>query len=158
MLAKKYHQIDFADSLRKTTAEAFGIPLAVFQDDARKEKPLPEYGYPNETPRSLLIAVGTDLFRSRWPDIWVDSWENKARRLPLVVVTDLRFPNELGRVRAMGATVIRITRPGVPIVRTEITESFFEDFDVDFDLVNDGTPEELGEKVLAALHAMEVSP
>lgn len=151
-------QHDFADALRETVSSAFGIPLSVLYDDAMKEASMEEYGYPEETVRSLLITVGTDLFRSRWPTIWINTWANKIRAHPYVVVSDLRFPNELDKVRELGGLVLRVSRPGVPIHKTEITESFFSDFDVDFDLINDGSPTDLQDKVLDAIAKLEVSP
>jgi len=138
-----FKEINFADALKRACSEAFAIPLDVFYDNARKESPLTEFGYPNESPRSILQHVGTELFRSRWPNIWIDTWKRMAAGSPRVVVSDMRFPNELEAVRAMKGYVIRVTRPGYGAADAHASEAHYSAFDVDWDVTNEGAPEDL---------------
>lgn len=147
-------QVDFADALRRCCAEAFGIPLEIWYDDTRKESDLAEYGYPGETVRSLLITVGTDLMRSKWKNIWVNTWRNVAMQHQRVVCTDLRFPNELDAVRNLGALVMRVVRPdGPPIDYSQEPEMYQDKFLVDETIINDGTENDLMKRATARANA-----
>lgn len=140
-----FTEINFADALKRACSAAFGIPLEVFydNDNDRKEKPLDEYGYPDESPRSILQYTGTELFRARWPNIWINTWKRMALGHPRVVVSDLRFPNELDAVRELNGYIIRVTRPGYGSPDAHASEAHYKDFTVDVDLINDGRPEDL---------------
>lgn len=78
----------------------------------------------------LLQRVGSE-FRERDPQVWVDTlyWTMKdlreARRIAdpiLIVVPDLRYPNEVDFIRDMGGWVIRVRRlnaDGTPFVAAD---------------------------------------
>lgn len=132
-------EINFADALKESCAAAFGIPLEVFYDDTRKEAPLADYGYPNESPRSILQYVGTEMFRSKWDGIWVNTWLNKARKHKRVVCSDLRFPNEYDMLRANGAMIMRVVRPGWESGDTHASEAHAKTFVVDAELINNSS-------------------
>ena len=90
---------------------------------------------------------------------------HSVHKLPLIpfhaVITDLRQPNEFARCRAEGYVVIRVkAQSALRIHRAALasdmfnladlsheTESHVDSFDVDFDVVNDGTLPELYAKV-----------
>ena len=86
--------------------------------------------------RDLHIAIGQGLKRLD-PDIWVrimDKYiENHSDAL--MVIDDLRFPNEYAMLKDKGAKIVRITNPKRKIVETE-TEGLLEGFDFDYELVN----------------------
>ena len=75
-------------------------------------------GEKDERGRSLLQYVGTECVRKKDPDYWVDFVANLVRMFPnkwdFVIVSDVRFPNELSRIADAGfpATHVRIVRPG----------------------------------------------
>jgi len=68
------------------------------------------------TYREVLQIWGTDIFRRVSPTIHVDRWRKEAQRLeergcPLLLVTDVRFPDEVEYLRSRPTTrVIRLTR------------------------------------------------
>ena len=60
----------------------------------------------------LLQLVGTEIFRRKDPNIWVNSVYQKLKdRKPRVaLITDCRFPNEAEFVKQMGGTLVKIER------------------------------------------------
>lgn len=137
-------EINFADALKQSCSAAFGIPMRYFTDPDLKELPLTEFGYPHETPRRILQFTGTELFRSRWDNIWINTWRLTAMKYPRVVVSDMRFPNELAAVKALGGTAIRVIRPTMlPSGDLHESERHAMTMEVDTTLVNSGTPAEL---------------
>jgi len=71
---------------------------------------------PNLTPRLVLQKWGTEVARKSWhDDTWIASLENKLTRSHNdIVITDVRFPNEIQAVRNAGGMVIRVVRGPEP--------------------------------------------
>jgi hypothetical protein len=71
---------------------------------------------PNLTPRLVLQKWGTEVARKSWhDDTWIASLENKLNRAHNdIVITDVRFPNEIQAVRNAGGIVIRVVRGPEP--------------------------------------------
>jgi hypothetical protein len=69
-----------------------------------------------KTLREVLQVVGTDWFRGLWPDVWVNAWRAKMAesKAQVILVPDVRFPNELAAIQEMGGHVIRLTRTPFP--------------------------------------------
>lgn len=101
--------------------------------------------------RRLLQQIGT-VGREYDPGVWLD---HLARRLDAAgpvgaVVDDLRLPHEVARLRRLGFTCVRVTRPpeGIPAVpeaggsRHE-TETGLDALELDHVVANDGSFEEL---------------
>ena len=94
-----FEKVAFADALKDACAAAFHIPRADFDDDVLKEEASDIY--PDWTLRKIMQVVGSELFRSQWPNIWIDTWYRKVTDKKLVVVTDVRFPNEESALRCL---------------------------------------------------------
>lgn len=64
------------------------------------------------TPRWILQHWGTEVCRNGFhKDIWIASLENKIRKTnDNVVITDVRFPNEITAIKNAGGKVFRIKR------------------------------------------------
>lgn len=60
----------------------------------------------------LLQMVGTDLYRRMNPNVWTDAvyWAIEEHKPRVVLIPDVRFPNEAEMVKAMGGELIRCTR------------------------------------------------
>jgi len=88
------------------------------------------------TIRDFLIAFG-QAGRSVWPDIWVELLRREIRDASeeIVLVDDLRMPNEYAMLREEGAKIVRITVPGRTIVPSE-TEGCLEGCAFDSELEN----------------------
>jgi hypothetical protein len=71
---------------------------------------------PDLTPRLVLQKWGTEVARKSWhDDIWIASLENKLNKAQNdIVITDVRFPNEIKAVRDAGGVVIRVVRGPEP--------------------------------------------
>ncbi len=102
--------------------------------------------------RRLLQRIGTEAGRNIiGENVWVDIATRKLEAIGgPVVITDCRFPNEVEAIRRRGGIIIRITRPGVGPVNGHASETAIDHIEPDAEVLNDGTPEELGQAVLDA--------
>jgi len=69
---------------------------------------------PTQTVRSFLQRYGTEAHRDIFgPDFWLDAALPLDRDYTekLYVVTDVRFPNEAERVRALGGVMVEVVGP-----------------------------------------------
>lgn len=110
--------------------------------------------------RRLLQAIGTEAGRNIiGEDVWTNIGAEKALDAMEdgygVVFTDCRFANEVDLVRELGGSLVRITRPGVGPVNGHISETALDGIEPDFTIVNDGTPEELQEKLVEYARSLE---
>jgi len=89
-------------------------------------------------------------------NVWVDAAMAKIPDTAAAVFVDCRFPNEADAIRARDGLVIRINRPGVEAARrpdgtVHISETAMDDYVFDVVIDNDGTLEDLREKVGAVV-------
>ena len=130
-------------------------------------------GIPNFTPRLALQLIGTEVLRNHFSqDIWLNSLEYRIRRnneTNCVVISDARFRNELDLIKSMGGVIIWVQRGELPewfdtaktaynnAISRKIMETKYRDvhesewnwagYPVDYTIKNDGTLEELQDKV-----------
>jgi dephospho-CoA kinase len=118
-------------------------------------------------PRALYQSVG-QLMRQIEPDVWIKHAEravkgaidfrvNTGAERVGVVITDVRQQNEVAWCRENGFTIIRVTAPDDDRIARAIaagddftvhdltheTELAIDSFEVDYELYNDGTADEL---------------
>ena len=99
--------------------------------------------------RRFLQRLGTEGVRNHLGDTaWIDLAMRKATAAS--VFTDARFPNEADAIRAAGGIVVRVVRPGQPAVVDHVSETAMDGYDVDAEIVNDGTVADLGARVTVA--------
>lgn len=70
-----------------------------------------------KTYREILQLVGTDWFRSIWPDVWIENYKFRTGidpDLSTILTPDVRFPNEVACVQQLGGHVIRLLRAPFP--------------------------------------------
>ena len=62
--------------------------------------------------REVMQFVGTDFFRSIYPNVWADATIRKIQKdnPSLAIVCDCRFPNEVTAIKNAGGRTIRLTR------------------------------------------------
>ena len=118
---KGFHKISFADSLKDAVAAVFGWPRHLLEGDTVESRAFREtvdefWSSKLEkdiTPRWVLQNVGTEVFRNGFHDnIWIYSVERKLQenRHRNIVVSDVRFPNEIEAIRKNGGHIVRVIR------------------------------------------------
>lgn len=132
--------------------EYIGRQICGFNDKqlygAWKETIDPEWGM---TPRQMLQLIGTDALRKVvHDDFWVIPMKRKLkehiRNDRHVVISDVRFLNEISIIRSLGGFVVKVDREYPDKISNEkhSSELELEDYDAwDFTINNNGTLEEL---------------
>ena len=90
------------------------------------------------TAREVMQVFGTDIMRAWYPKIWVNACIRKAQAFdgPLVLITDVRFPDEVAAVQGAGGKVIRLLRAPYRQRDQHESEIALDDIPLDrFDLV-----------------------
>lgn len=109
--------------------------------------------------RRLLQHYGTGLRDTLGESVWVDTTLRLAAAVDgPVVITDVRFPNEVDAVRnleGLRGYVVRVFNPNVPVSDDlHISETALDDVEPDFAVVNDGTVADLHREADHILHAV----
>jgi hypothetical protein len=108
------------------------------------------------TPRLMMQRWGTDIGRTIFhPDIWIASLERhliqtaqQQQQQNGIIITDVRFENEANMIRSLGGRIVHIIRPNyVTATPTHVSESPICIAPNDIVIINDGSLEELSEKV-----------
>ena len=111
---------------------------------------------PQLTPRYILQYFGTDLFRNHFhSEIWIACIERKLQIYKNVVITDCRFENEINSIKKHGGKLIHVSRGILPdffhtkIIPSNIhaSETSWINADIDYTIENNGTMDELKEKI-----------
>jgi hypothetical protein len=94
--------------------------------------------------RRLLQNLGVAMREEVHMDVWVEAALERAERIDgPVVITDVRFPNEMQGIFNAGGTVVRIERPGLPTDDLHVSETAMDGYQVPYTVVNDGTVADL---------------
>jgi hypothetical protein len=115
-----YTKISMADSIKDMLSVVFGWDREMLQGatpESRLWRETPDefwsgvLEYPF-TPRKAMTTIGTNLFRVHFhKDIWVQSVKKKILDVGTnVIIPDLRFGNEIGMMREIGACLFEIER------------------------------------------------
>ena len=106
--------------------------------------------------RRLLQVFGTEVAREQWSDsFWVDLGFSKMQPDGKYVITDVRFPNEAEAVRNRGGILWRIHRPGVGPVNNHASDNHISQINVDLEVSNGTTLENLKEVVQLSYRVTE---
>lgn len=103
-------EISFADPIKKLLQEVFRyeVPYSTFVDDSRKLDLVEIAPGVERTVRELLQKVGTECFRDIiHEDFWVHRGLGRINNSSanIVIIPDVRFPNELKLLKDLGKTV-----------------------------------------------------
>lgn len=109
-------QFGFADPVYAAVSSATGIPVPRLRDRKVKEEPIEWLG---KSPRELLQTLGTEWGRNMVrDDIWVQIAMRQATKCLAylkgtggVVITDVRFENEVAAIKAAGGLIWKVSRP-----------------------------------------------
>jgi len=110
-------KIPFAWKLKQICHDLYawdGMREPEFYDTLDGEKfrdiPLPTIG---KTPVEIWVAMGTPAVRQNvYERTWIDFLLKSDHQCDILVVPDVRFPNEVSAIRELGGTVQKIVRPG----------------------------------------------
>jgi hypothetical protein len=148
--------IGLAGSGKDTAAEAlgqFGYWKSAFAS-ALKDLAY-EFGWDgkkDERGRALLQDLGMAARRYN-PNFWIEqlTWPTKGRAFGIPqVFTDVRFQNEADYIRERHGIIIRIVRPGL-IPDSHESELNQSQIAADYEIVNDGSIEDLHNKIIAII-------
>ena len=148
----------FADPLKRLCHDIFGIPNELLwgSDEDKNTltsvpKPIVGWGKSSEqaeffTVRELLQYIGTDLFRNQLQsEVWANTpfvadWKSQD----LVIIADVRFPNEVEKIREHGGAVFNIRRSGIT-TSSHLSEIALDNYQFDEHNIymNTGTLQEL---------------
>lgn len=112
-------KLAFADPLKMVCQSLFGWDRdRLWGPSERRNAPDPNWD--GLTCRRALQTLGTDWGRAMHPDLWVRKGIQHAKdRLAYtsppclgVVITDMRFANEVAAIKAAGGKTVRVVRPG----------------------------------------------
>lgn len=131
LVSNGFSRIAFADPL-KDIARAIGW-------DGNKD----------DIGRQLLQDLGVSLRDFISTSVWVERAEEAIEEIAgPVVISDVRFPNEVAMVRRRGGKVIRIERPGIEAVNGHISEHAIQGEVWDGVYINDSSLEELPDQFM----------
>jgi hypothetical protein len=120
-----YRRDSFANTLKDAVANVFGWDRVLLEGRTAEAREWREQvdpwwaqrlNMPKLTPRWVLQFWGTEVCRHGFhDDIWIASVENKMRKTAdNIVISDVRFPNEIKAIHNAGGKVIRVKRGPEP--------------------------------------------
>ena len=122
----------------------------------------------NETkPRQLLQDLGTELIRKQIDEYFfikriLQDIDIYSRYFDVITISDGRLPEEFEEItKAYPETVtIHVTRPGYVSHLTKdqkahVTEALVDEIEYDYDVVNDGTLDDLQKKAIELVQKIE---
>ena len=116
-----FRRDSFANTLKDAVAHVFGWDRTLLEGRTAEAREWREQldlwwserlGIHELTPRWVLQQWGTEVCRNGFhDDIWIASLENKMRKTrDNIVISDVRFPNEIKAIHNAGGLVVRIKR------------------------------------------------
>ncbi len=162
ILCKKYNFIRYAyaDKLKRVCQIIFGF------DDSQLYGNRKEHidSYWKVSPRNMMQFVGTDLFRNQLNkilpddnnDIWIKSLEHDIENNinSNIVITDVRFPNEIESIRKHGGKIIKVTRSDL-IYYDDHESERVDDLYYDYEIMNDHDIETLENRIIEVYNELK---
>lgn len=140
-----WEKMSFASHLKDVTSLLFGFDRKMLAGETSEDRTIREQ--PDKfwsekmgkdfTPRYALQFLGTNLLRNQLHEnIWVDCLEKKILESDKnVVITDVRFPNEIDMIRNIGGEIWRVERGNIPMWYHICDENAKHDIKVTVDLI-----------------------
>jgi hypothetical protein len=120
-----FRRDSFAGALKDAVAQIFGWDRELLEGLTPKAREWREQidpwwakrlDMPRLTPRYMLQLWGTEVCRQGFhDDIWIASMENRLRKtVDDIVISDVRFPNEIAAIRRAGGVCVWVQRGSLP--------------------------------------------
>ena len=121
----EFRRESFANTLKDAVSAVFGWDRTLVEGRTKEAREWREQvdpwwaerlGMPTLTPRWVLQYWGTEVCRKSFhDDIWIASLENKLRSSKDdVIVSDVRFPNEVTAIKNQGGKIVWVQRGRLP--------------------------------------------
>ena len=123
----KFNHDSFASSLKDACAVIFDWPRDLLEGDTTESRSwreevdtwwAKELNIPNFSPRYALQLIGTDSLRNHFnQNLWFLTLANRVRKNPEknIVISDVRFPNEINFIRQNKGYLFRVIRGKNPV-------------------------------------------
>ena len=159
----------FADAL-KQACQAIFLLTDQQVDGSKKEDLDPRW---NVSPRKMFQIFGTEIFRNNldkfFPEMkeykdefWIyrfKLWHDKIRKEKPntnIVITDIRFPNEMKIVKELGGKIIKVHRPNYKNGNdNHASEKHVDNMKGDFEVYNNENISKYQQKILKIYKKME---
>jgi hypothetical protein len=159
LTARGFHLVKFAGPLKAALAGLLAVQglspqaIADMLEGPLKETPSPFFG--GCTPRWAMQSLGEQWGRKLLsPDLWVEAAMREARMFGQdVVISDVRYPNEVAAIKAEGGLVARVRRPGLVWADAHVSERQIDALDVDLEITNDAPSAEAFRACVASAFA-----
>jgi hypothetical protein len=143
-----YKRVSFADPMR----EALYVLSPRIDSIVRLSEYVDDYGWDtakqNPEVRRLLQVFGTEIGRKQFgTDFWVDMALKDLDSNSLVVISDVRFPNEAEAIKKLGGSIWRINRHNHSAVNGHLSEHAMDNYMFNHVIYNDGTLDDLADEV-----------
>ena len=153
-------RLSFAQRLKKVLAALVGDEAMSFDEPQQKLARL--YGDSDWDVRKFFTTFATEFCRDQiGADLWVDIIAGRLNRLrepTVVVIDDLRYPNEFGLVKALGQAVL-LRRQGVGrTIKHSSEEPNKLAIETIIDIERNMTPPQVGRIILELVQKHEFWP
>lgn len=109
LVEKDFTEVVFAEPVKRITEIVFGFPYDLLLGDTAEKRKIrdtlkdPVWGM---TAVEAMQFMGTELFRQGFDkDVWIKIASRKIKEHDLVVVSDVRFENEVEFIRQSGGEI-----------------------------------------------------
>lgn len=143
----------FAKPLKAAVRDVFHWTKAHTDGDL-KEVVDPFWGL---SPRVVMQRFGTEVGRQIDGEVWAKSLQLRVQQgldsgHVKYAITDVRFPNEAELIKKLGGQAWRVERPSLgPAVDRHPSETSLDDYAFDHVIVNDGSLDDLYNRVAGLL-------
>lgn len=142
---------NFADPLKELCQNILGLSYeqCYGTDDQKNELVNCYWDNKQLSAREVMQTVGTDMFRKMQHNVWADATIRKIQdeALPLALIADCRFPNEVESIKKAGGLVIKLNRNLYNSTHSSEQALDKDQYDQsNFDLVIDNQTLDIGDK------------
>ena len=150
-LHPQYSIQKFAAKLKEVASVLLGVPKQLFEEQWYKDMCL-GVKWDHMTVRQFLQRLGPDCIRfGLHQDTWVNALFSDYKQGDSWLISDTRFINEAQYVKDAGGLIIRVNRPGITPANDHYSEVELDSWKYDYVIENDGTIEDLKNKIKAIL-------
>ncbi len=128
----------------------------------------PEYYDQHPAMREIVLeALGTtvvelwikfgNMMRDLHQDTWVNAAFHELNNSKVLLISDMRFPNEFVSVKSRGGLCVKIVNPRAPVRDSTSDAALDSETNWDYVIVNDGNLRTLNDNLMRILHGTPYS-